>query len=181
MCVTAWCSGALRPSSTFYARVGGRSTRPLSSASTCRCASMWRQLAGAPPRCANTRTAYASSWPCARSIIVSACPIPVGACPCHRLYRPTARAQSSGGSPACRHSSRLDGPCLELASRPALSHTTMAVAHEGMSTPRWWEAVREAGLRRRRASAQPGVRASPGMRGRLGRHGSPLDWAFLSL
>jgi hypothetical protein len=35
----------------------------------------------------------------------------------------------------------------------------------GVSKPRWWEAVRAAGLSRRRASAQPAARASPGGEG----------------
>src|SRR5215471_11025532 len=72
-------------------------TRPVSSASTCRCASMWPLLAGASPRCANTKTAYASSWPCTMSIIISAYPMPASACPCPSSYRPTGRAQPSNG------------------------------------------------------------------------------------
>src|SRR5262249_50904203 len=78
-----------------------------------------------------------------------------------------------------RHGGGVDGPCLALARSPALSHPAVAPASRGVSTPRWWEAVRKAGLRRRRASAQPVARASPGERERLRCHDGLMDGPFL--
>src|SRR2546427_9193841 len=51
---------------------------------------------------------------------------------------------------------------------------TVAAASGGVSKQWWWEAAREGGLRWRRASAWPASRASPGLRGPLGCHQSPL-------
>src|SRR5437763_273012 len=51
----------------------------------------------------------------------------------------------------------------------------------GVGASRWWEAVRGGGLSGCRVSARPASRPSPGGRGRLGGHESPLIYAFLSL
>src|SRR5262249_7626664 len=54
-CATAWCLVPWKPSNRCWRRAVGRSTRRLSSASPCRCASMGLLLDGASPRSANTR------------------------------------------------------------------------------------------------------------------------------
>ena len=78
-------------------RHGGRSTRPFASASTGRGASRWLRWAGASPRGAHTRPAYASRGPCTRSMLMSAGPMPVSACHGDRFSRPTGRAQPRQG------------------------------------------------------------------------------------
>src|SRR5262249_9589618 len=60
------------------------------------------------------------------------------------------------------HGSGAHRPCLDTAAGAAVPRATVARASRGVNIPWWWEAVREAGLYRRRASAQPVARASPG-------------------
>jgi hypothetical protein len=68
---------------------------------------------------------------------------------------------------------RQQGASFDL-HRDKLTCAAMAPASGGMSKPQWWEAAREGGLRRRRMSAQPTARASPGGKGPLGCRESPL-------
>ena len=72
-------------------------------------------------------------------------------------------------------------PCVDPARGAALSRAAVATASRGVSMPRWWAAVRGGGLSGRRVSAWPASRPSPGGRGPLGGHESPLVYAFLSL
>jgi hypothetical protein len=71
------------------------------------------------------------------------------------------------GAAAPRASAR--GPArsrLDAARGAALPRAAVAAASRGVSQPWWWEAAREGGLSRRRASARPASRASTGVRGR---------------
>jgi hypothetical protein len=63
-----------------------------------------------------------------------------------RLGHTVAAADAGDGGGA-------DRPCLDAARGAALSRPTVAPASRGVSTPRWWEASRQAGLRRRHAAA----------------------------
>jgi len=89
-----------------------------------------------------------------------------------RLGHSVAAADAGDGGGAHR-------PCLDTARGARLSRPAMATARRGVSKPRWGEAVREAGLRRRRASAQPVTRASRGEREPLRYHDGPMDSTFV--
>src|SRR5207302_2961054 len=79
------------------------------------------------------------------------------------------------------HGGGTDRPCVDPARGAALPRATVAAASRGVSKPGWWEAARGGGLNQRRASTRPASRASPGVRGPLGGHESPLIYTFLSL
>src|SRR5438132_828911 len=71
--------------------------------------------------------------------------------------------------------------CLDPPGGVALSRAAVAAASGGVSKPWWWEAARGGNLSRRRTSTRLAARASPGLRGPLGGHASPLVSAFLLL
>jgi len=90
--------------------------------------------------------------------------------PRHGLRQAMAAVHASDGCGPDR--SRLDA-----ARGAALPRATVAAASRGMSL-RWWEAARGGGLSGRGAFTRLALRVSPGMRGLLGGHESPLIWTF---
>ena len=85
----------------------------------------------------------------------------------HGLRQAVAAADAGDGGGADR--SRLDA-----ARGAAVSACHRGRSQRGCEQAGWWEAARRGGLSRRRASARPASRASPGVRGPLGGHESPL-------
>src|SRR4030095_13554409 len=73
-----------------------------------------------------------------------------------------------------RHARGTDGSRLDATGGAAVSGAAVAAARGGVSQAWWWEAAREERLRWRRASAWLASRASPGLRGSLESHESPL-------
>ena len=69
---------------------------------------------------------------------------------------------------------RVDRSCLDPERGLAVSGAAMAPASGGMSSAGWWEAAGAGSLSRRRASARPASRASPGGEGRWDAMKSPL-------
>ena len=149
--------------------------------STSPSASMWPPWDGGSAHSARARTACGSSSPCTRRIIISASRTPPCASHYRSPYPPMARDRPSSGAPAHRRWRRgsltMSGPsgrCSYSACRRGRSQWRCEQAG-------WWEAARGGGLSSRHASTRPASRASPGVRGLLGGHESPLDEAFLPL
>jgi hypothetical protein len=72
------------------------------------------------------------------------------------------------------HGRGTDRSCVDLARSPALSRAAVAAASGEVSTRWWWEAARGGDLSERGAFTRLASKASPGLRGRLGGHESPL-------
>jgi hypothetical protein len=149
--------------------------------STSPSASMWQPWDDGSAHSARARTACSSSSPCIMRIIIlspsrllapAAAAVPTQ--PWHGVSQAVAAVYASYGSGA-------DRPCLDTARGVAVPRAAMAPASRGMSKPRWWAAIREGGLGRRRVSTRPALRASPAGRGPLGGHDAPLAHTFLPL
>jgi hypothetical protein len=77
------------------------------------------------------------------------------------------------------HDIVLDRARLDAARGAAVPRAAVATASRGVSTLRWWDAIRETELNRRRASAQPAARVSPGGRGPLRGHDGSMEGTSL--
>src|SRR4030081_1397605 len=92
---------------------------------------------------------------------------PAGADARHGLSQALAAADA-------RHGRWTDRSRLDAAGGVAVSGATVAAASGGVSQPWWWETATGGGRRGRPRPTRPASRASPGLRGPLGGHESPL-------
>src|SRR6266581_2450904 len=73
-----------------------------------------------------------------------------------------------------RHGCWTDGSRLDAAGGAAVPRAAVGAASGGVSKPWWWETATGGDLRRRHVPVRPASRASPGVKGPLGGHESPL-------
>ena len=174
-CSTAWCLAPWRPSMHVLAPLGWQ----INTAFVERINLTIRQHVAAVGRRVSTLCKgedglrqQLALYHCLLQFLFAPCqltpaPAAARAHPRHRLGQAVAALYAGDGGGA-------DRPCLDPARGAAVSRAAVAPASGGVSTPWWWEAARGGGLSRRRASARPASRASPGVRGPLGCHEGPL-------